>query len=186
MRCRGCDYPLWNLKARACPECGSPFRPGDYEFVPQSVRFCCPHCDHPYFGTDAAGHVEPRAFQCLRCGRPVTIDEMVLRPGLGVAEELTSPDTMPWLDRRRRGRVRAWFQMIGRGLTAPSQVIAATPPDSPMFQAWIYAVVSTCIFVAAGASVQSWFFASWLGMVNAWSAGLTGLGRATFWVSALV
>jgi hypothetical protein len=75
--------------------------------------------------------------------------------------------------------------MIGRGLTAPSQVISATPPNSPMRQAWIFAGVSTCVFVLAGAALQSWFFAVWLGMVNAWSWGFTGFGRATVWVLAL-
>lgn len=27
MRCKRCDYPLWNLRDRKCPECGKPFAP---------------------------------------------------------------------------------------------------------------------------------------------------------------
>ena len=61
MHCRNCEYALWNLTTRECPECGTAFRPSEYEFVPQSVRFCCPHCDHPYYGTGEKGHIEPAA-----------------------------------------------------------------------------------------------------------------------------
>lgn len=89
MHCRNCDYALWNITSRECPECGTAFRPSDYEFVPQSLRFCCPHCDHPYFGTGDKGHIEPKSFACLRCGRPVSMDDMVLRPGALV------PDPVP-------------------------------------------------------------------------------------------
>ncbi len=149
MHCRTCNYPLWNLRARTCPECGAPFAPSDFEYVPNSVRFCCPHCDHPYLGAGAKGHLEPGHFQCLRCTHPVTIDEMVLRPGLGVEEKLTLPDTMPWLDRRARGRVRAWFQMIGKAISSPGQLIAATPPDSPLRQAWVFAVATTAVLLVA-------------------------------------
>ena len=89
MRCESCDYPLWNIASRSCPECGAEFRPSDFEFVPHTVRFCCPHCDHPYFGTDERGHVVPRAFACLQCGEAIDVDEMVLRPVPGVAEAHT-------------------------------------------------------------------------------------------------
>jgi hypothetical protein len=165
MHCRTCNYPLWNLRARKCPECAAPFAPGEYEFTPLSVRFCCPHCDHPYFGTGDRGHPDPPAFPCLRCGAAVTLDEMVLKPVSGVDDRLTSPDTMPWLDRCRRGRVRAWFEMIGRGLTAPGQVIAATPPGSPLRSAWAFGLLTTAVFIAAGGAqgaVYAWLWEDWL------------------------
>ncbi len=179
MHCRNCDYALWNITSRECPECGAAFRPSDYEFVPQSLRFCCPHCDHPYFGTGDKGHIEPQSFACLRCGRPVSMDDMVLRPGLGVEEQFTRPDTMPWLDRSVRGRVRAWFQMIGKGLTAPSQLITATPPDSPVLQAWVFALICTTIFVIPG-----YFFYAWIYAAQSVTGGV-GLGWATVPVYAV-
>ncbi len=182
MHCRNCDYALWNITSRECPECGTAFRPSDYEFVPQSLRFCCPHCDHPYFGTGDKGHIEPQSFACLRCGRPVSMDEMVLRPGLGVEEQFTRPDTMPWLDRRVRGRVRAWFQMIGKGLTAPGQLITATPPDSPVLQAWVFALVCTTIFIIPGSSLHLFF--RFIFAVRSVMGG-AGLGWATVPVYAL-
>ena len=118
MRCKDCDYPLWNLTSRQCPECGVSFRPSEFEFVPNSVRFCCPRCDHPYYGTGEKGHVEPASFACLKCAHPVHIDEMVLRPGLGVDDESTRLKRMPWLERKELGRIKAWFMMEPEGNSA--------------------------------------------------------------------
>ena len=186
MNCRNCDYELWNLTTRECPECGTAFQPSEYEFVPQSVRFCCPHCDHPYYGTGPKGHVEPNSFQCLRCGQAVAMDEMVLRPGLGVEEQFTRPDTMPWIDRRQRGRVRAWFQMIGKGLTSPGQLIAATPPESSLRQAWVFSLICTAVFFIPGSAMH--VFYGYMMLVYG-APGVTsgaGLGWATMPVFVVV
>ncbi len=88
MRCTSCDYALWNLKTRRCPECGRAFRPGDYEFVPNSVQFCCPHCNQAYYGTGPKGHLVPEEFDCVRCSRRIGMDEMALLPAEGVDEKL--------------------------------------------------------------------------------------------------
>ena len=85
MRCRTCDYPLWNLKTRQCPECGSQFSPVEYDFRPNTVRFCCPHCEQAYYGTDSRGHLEPRSFACVTCGEHLSMREMVLLPAEGLA-----------------------------------------------------------------------------------------------------
>ena len=93
MRCQGCDYPLWNLTARQCPECGRPFRPSEFRFVANSVRFCCPHCGQDYYGTGPVGHLVPVEFDCVRCHRRVHMDQMVLLPTEGVTG-LTSRDRL--------------------------------------------------------------------------------------------
>lgn len=31
MRCKTCNYRLWNLAGRTCPECGTGFRPSGFE-----------------------------------------------------------------------------------------------------------------------------------------------------------
>ncbi len=98
MNCRTCDYPLWNLKSRACPECNTPFAPSQFLFQRQKVAFCCPHCDQPYYGRGEGGHLEPRAFSCVKCARAIHEDEMVLRPGPGVAAERTRFRPIPWFD----------------------------------------------------------------------------------------
>jgi hypothetical protein len=59
MRCRTCEYALWNLRWRECPECGTPFRPSEFDFAPMSVRFCRPSCGQEYYGTGPRGHLSP-------------------------------------------------------------------------------------------------------------------------------
>lgn len=138
MRCRTCDYALWNLRARVCPECGSPFSVGDYEFVPGSVRFCCAHCNQPYYGTDAKGHLEPREFECVTCGRAVTMDEMVVVPAEGVRDQDTAT-TLPWMMRRERGFFSSYFRTIGWGFAYAPQIGRALAVAEPGRASWFFA-----------------------------------------------
>src|SRR4051812_39263898 len=98
MFCKTCNYALWNIPDRRCPECGTGFKPSDFRFVPGAVRFCCPHCSQAYYGTTAEGHLQPRSFLCVNCHQPVEMDATIVLPAEGVAEELTSAERMPWLD----------------------------------------------------------------------------------------
>ena len=83
MRCKHCDHVLWNQPApapgaqRVCSECGEPYQPGDFRFARGKVRFCCPQCDTGYYGTSAEGHLEPAAFDCVGCGRHLTMNDCV-------------------------------------------------------------------------------------------------------------
>src|SRR5205809_3624053 len=99
MHCKQCDYPLWGLRTRECPECGKPFGPSSYEFVANSVRFCCPHCEQSYYGTGARGHLVPPHFDCVSCQRHIHMHDMVLFPAHGLEEEQTAIEQMPWLNR---------------------------------------------------------------------------------------
>jgi hypothetical protein len=128
VRCRQCDYPLWNLPTRACPECGLPFKPSEYEFVPGTVEFCCPHCGQGYFGTSARGHLVPDSFECVACHASMSMDDAVLRPAQGIDESKTEPITNPWLARQRLGFFRAFFLTLGKTLTNPGALLRATPP----------------------------------------------------------
>ncbi len=150
MRCRTCDYRLWNLLSRRCPECGSAFRPSEFEFVPGSVQFCCPQCDQPYYATDAKGHLEPKAFACVKCGLDLDMDAMGLRPTAGIEEEQTKADHLPWLDRDRRGRIKAWFATVWMAMTAPGRLIRLSPTDLDNDRAWEFATVTNAVagFVA--------------------------------------
>lgn len=120
MRCRTCDYTLFDIRQRTCPECGSPFKPSDFDFHQSAVRFCCPHCDQDYYGTDERGHLVPRAFDCVKCKRPITMDEMIVQPTTGIAEERTQQDPVPWNDkRRRRWAFTRFFSTIGWSMGRP-------------------------------------------------------------------
>lgn len=150
MRCRNCEYPLWNIAGRACPECGHPFSPREATLRPGSVRFCCPHCDQQYFGTSPQGLLEPDVFDCVTCHRRITLDEMVVRPQPGVAEADTRLERLPWLRRRQIGRLRAWFATIGQALVAPRRLADGIPPEASPRTAWYFAVGTLLVYLLPG------------------------------------
>ncbi len=148
MRCRNCDYSLWNLRTPTCPECGAAYRPSDHEFVANSVRFCCPHCDQAYYGTGPTGHLEPDRFECVRCGKRIAMDEMVLLPAEGLQERQTQAACNPWLERRVRGRFKGWWGTIGQSLIAPDRLARGTPEASSLGQAWWFTIVTLALTFA--------------------------------------
>lgn len=150
MNCKNCEYPLWNLRTRVCPECGEPFRPSEFRFALSSVRFCCPHCAQPYYGTTRDGHLEPRSFTCVSCATPIDIDEMVLLPAHGVDERLTRPDTNPWLDKERRWFNR-WYSTIARGVVSPAWLLRCTPAEGGAARAWLFALLTHGVFALLSA-----------------------------------
>lgn len=151
MHCKTCNYPLWNLKARQCPECGSAFTPSEFEFVINSVRFCCPQCDQAYYGTGVKGHLLPEEFNCVKCGIRIRMDEMVLRPAEGVHEEQTKVSRTPWLERHERGRLWSWFSTVIQSMGSPGRMVKGMPADSPQGQAWLYAAITIGLIMFVGA-----------------------------------
>ena len=145
MRCRTCNYSLWNLKDRVCPECGDPFAPSEYEFVNNSVRFQCPHCSQDYYGDGPRGHLMPPEFDCVSCQRRISMDEMVLLPLAGYDESITQIDRMPWRHRQEIGSVKAWFQTVFRALFKPGKLMR--DPGS-VGDAFVFYVVTYLIYLA--------------------------------------
>jgi len=150
MHCKTCNYALWNLKTRICPECGSAFKPSDFEFAPNTVQFCCPECDQPYYGTSQQGHLVPREFDCVSCGRHIHIDETVLRPAAGVSEDRTQADRVSWLERRDRGWLRCWFKTIGQTISQPMRLAAAAREKRRPGEAFLFALVSLSAYIISG------------------------------------
>jgi len=128
VRCQRCEYPLWGIRDRVCPECGSAFAPSDYEFKPGAVRFSCPACGQGYYGTGPKGHLEPATFACVSCGAPCDMDEMTLAPASGVAEDATEPINQknPWEERRGVRVFAAWFKTVAMALFWPRRLMRAT------------------------------------------------------------
>ncbi|MGE3108711.1 MAG: hypothetical protein AB7G11_06000 [Phycisphaerales bacterium] len=152
MRCKTCNYALWNLPSRQCPECGTPFRPSDFTFVPNAVRFECPHCRQPYYGTDASGHLVPRTFDCGQCGQRIDMDEMILNPTEGVKEESTAQAVFPWVHRENRSVLSAWFASVGMSLTKPGQMMRSLPESSVVGKSWTFflcniGVIALCVLL---------------------------------------
>ena len=150
MRCKRCDYPLWNLEARVCPECGAAFLPSEHEFKLRSVVFRCPHCRQTYFGTDSHGHLDPKAFDCTQCGHHIHMNDMTVAPRDGVTEDRARPDHMPWLERGERGAVRAWFSSMRWAMFEPQRFIRATPTETSTVAAWLFALCTVAIYLGVG------------------------------------
>lgn len=117
MHCPQCQYSLWDLRQRRCPECGAGFRPSEFDFVPGAVRFACPGCEQVYYGTSARGHLRPAAFACVRCARQLKMDDMVLTPAPGAVSEPAARRAVPWEDRAALGRRRAFTRTLRWSLT---------------------------------------------------------------------
>ncbi|NNM25172.1 MAG: hypothetical protein HKO59_04160, partial [Phycisphaerales bacterium] len=185
MHCKSCNYALWNLAAGVCPECGTPFRPSDYDFVPNAVRFCCPHCDQSYYGTGERGHLVPESFECVSCGTMVAMDEMVLRPTEGVEPEATQADRMPWFEREHRGTVRAWLATVTAAMNRPSSLMRAVPPDVTSGQAWLFMYVTNVIFSIAGMILPGMLVAVLLAAAPSTFGG-AALGRSVMMQALIV
>jgi type II secretory pathway pseudopilin PulG len=147
MFCKHCDYPLWQIRDRICPECGAAFRPSEFEFRPNTVRFCCPRCGQSYYGTDERGHLVPRSFACVSCRAAIDMDEMVLLPAEGVAEHQTRAEVMPWLKRAEVGRIAGWFRTCVLGLFAPVRLVRLIDAPAPWQALW-FATINAAVFLS--------------------------------------
>lgn len=175
MRCKTCNYPLWQIRARVCPECGSPFRPSEFQFVVNSVRFRCPHCEQDYYGTGPDGHLEPSEFDCIGCGRRIGLDEMVLLPTEGVHEVRTLPGRNPWVERRENTWGGAWVRTVGMAIGEPRALGRHTPANSSAWRAFVFAVITNLLYVSLGGL---WLIAFPLLFVGGAMAGGRGVGIA--------
>ncbi len=151
MNCKTCAYPLWNLPGRTCPECGSAFKPSEFTFTVNTVAFCCPHCSQEYYGTQKeTGHLEPREFDCVKCGKHIEMDEMVLRPAAGVDERLTSPQWIAWLERKRIGRYKGWRDTVTASMVRPQVLAASLGPEVRLGQAAWFAILTSAFIYGLG------------------------------------
>jgi hypothetical protein len=152
MRCQNCDYPLWNLPARACPECGDAFAPSEFEFKPGAVKYCCPDCQQEYYGTSRKGHLRPSSFECVQCKRQLEMDEMVLLPAEGWDERVVVSHSAPWT-RSDIGHVRRWFATVGWSYVRPGDLIAGISVDKGLGQSWAFLTITQLLVGLIGFAV---------------------------------
>ena len=150
MRCPTCQYALWNIESRTCPECGSRFAPSQFRFQPDTVKFCCPHCRQAYFGTDPDGLLSPRGFTCIGCQQAVTLDEMILAPAEGVDEDDTRGPTVRWLEAEVIGTVPAFFGTVFDALFRPGRLGQALPVGARLRPALWFAAATVLIYGTLG------------------------------------
>ncbi len=190
MNCTTCGYALWNLRTRQCPECGEQFVPSQFEFITNSVAFCCPHCDQHYYGTGENGHLVPSEFHCVTCGEIVNMDQMVMRPAEGVRETETRVDHVPWL--ADPGWLKPLFKTIGMALALPHRLGRAMRPEQPLLKAWGFAAIvqfMTCLFMFGPFIVFMAFMGSFAGGPPSGGIGVvTGfLGVAAgYWLALMI
>ncbi len=151
MFCKTCQYPLWNLKERTCPECGTGFAPSQFRFRANSIQFLCPHCGQQYYGTSERGHLVPPAFSCVKCERDIEMDQMALVPVAGLDERRTRARGNPWTERAGRPTIRDWFQTTLMSMGAPAPLILATDRTDSLRRTLGYAC--TTVVLASAASI---------------------------------
>ena len=122
MRCRGCNYELWNLPPGDCPECGKAWRFEDFHFRREFVQFLCPHCDCAYPGEYIASLALPYAFTCTGCQSAIELGQMCARPAEGIDGSQAMQLDFVWSDRRQVGRWRAIWRVVGYSLGTPSRI----------------------------------------------------------------
>ena len=176
MHCKRCEYPLWQLTDRICPECGTPFLPSEHEFILNSVRFCCPHCEMAYYGTGEKGHLVPRTFACVRCTKVIDMDEMVLLPTEGVTERQTQVTVVPWVERRERNWFTAFFATMGMAIGNPNRTIDAVPEPSGAWRAIGY----MSVHVVLQTLMSGMPFIFWVIAMGAMAASGAGAGLGLF------
>ena len=149
MRCRTCDYPLWNLPGRSCPECGTAFSPKDYDFVPGAVQFLCPHCKQSYFGTTATGQLDPSHFACVECKEVIDVEDMALLPADGIEESSALRAEAPWC-RSGIGLFKRWLFTLGWSFARPEPLIQGIPTDRSASAGWIFYWINTLVIIVFG------------------------------------
>lgn len=162
MRCKGCGYSLWNVPGRTCPECGRGFSPGEFEFLPNAVEFCCPGCMQQYYGTDQAGLPVPREFTCVRCSRPCTLESMLLRAAPGFSGDDAELRRIAW-EVEGKGVVRRFLAMLRDGISRPGSIGLAVRHRCDGWKALRFVLlVATAVVVPTVVTVLAFVaFASW-------------------------
>lgn len=125
MNCSKCNYALWNLPGRQCPECGQAYKLSDYYFQPYKVEFCCPHCQHVYLGSGEKGQPTLPDDGCEGCGKPLQMDELIVRPldssQTALLSSVSNPCN-PWMMRSELGLFRAFFRTAMMSLFEPTRL----------------------------------------------------------------
>jgi hypothetical protein len=177
MRCKSCDYPLWNIKARQCPECGNPFRLSEFEFTPSAVDFLCPFCSHPHSGNAEFGRIEPVDFSCAGCGVRIHFDHMVVQP---IGNEIARIEHMPWIERRSIGFLKGFWQTIGLALVRPARLIRTVPAAASVGESLVFGMIVMLMVIMLGLVlpllVAGWFGRGMVPMFAFYFAFLLGQG----------
>ena len=152
MRCRGCDYELWNMKPGACPECGRKWQFDEFRFRPFAAQFLCPHCEHAYAGSDEQGLPVPRAFICSQCSQPIDLNQMRALPQPNTDGSDAMDDVHPWSERFRLGYWRAFWRSVGQSMSSPTRVGRTLPERTNLRSALFFSLLCATVGIAFATS----------------------------------
>jgi hypothetical protein len=169
MRCLQCDYPLWNVRDRRCPDCGTNFAPSERNFERGGVRFLCPHCATGYFGTSAEGHLVPRRFACVKCAQEIDMDEMIVAPLDEAAYATAAPSEFGnrWLERRHA--IRDYFWALREILLRPAQFGRSLPLAAPLAPAAGFFGIGVAISMTVNLLAQACIVGIFTGVLTAFA-----------------
>ncbi len=153
MRCRTCDYELWNLAPGPCPECGTRWEFENYRFRHRAAQFLCPHCEHSYGGNDSAGLPTPREFTCASCNNAISLGRMRALPAPGTNRDQAMEDQHPWMERARIGRWRAFRQTTRLSIVAPTALGSALPENLTLTAGLLYSIICTSLAIGGCAAL---------------------------------
>lgn len=164
MRCPQCDHSLWNQPVppdgspRICSECGTPWTAAQFDFGRGRVRFGCPKCDTPYYGTSTKGHLEPAEFDCIGCGLHLSMDRCVIRAhDMAHEHDAMQRRDLPWLEEERLGWFRRWWRTAKLSLFgSPKLMPLLSRPPRPL-RAAAFMAINVAIFVIAFAGITGGF-----------------------------
>ena len=179
MRCKKCDYPLWNLSPGACPECGDAFRPGDFEFKIGEVRFCCPHCDQAYYGDTDEGLLDPASFECVGCKASIEQDQCIIRPLEG--DDAIESTVAPWFD-NTRGLFKRTIYTAGWAMVRPGDLARGIPRNSGPGAGLVFLLLINVLSLVVGFLPLLVVIAA----VPLWTGGLNAVGGPGFGMAASV
>lgn len=152
MRCRQCDYPLWNLTEPRCPECGAGFDLRTYRFTPGHVAFGCPHCGALHGGTGPSYlPSENDAATCQSCGQLMSVPQMRVVPLSDDAEGASAGANLPWEQRGAIGWFRAWYRTCFMAMTSPGELGRELARGVSFGSAYWFAAITMLIASVAGA-----------------------------------
>jgi len=150
MRCRQCEYLLFNLTHPECPECGRPFSIEEYRFEHAAVSFHCPHCDQPYYGNDERGLPVPRVFACVTCQNEIAVNQLRVVPERHDAMGFIGST---WDDRHQHGLLPAWWATFNQLLLHPSSFYRDHAGKS-IREAWLFSMIASYIGLVPAMCIQ--------------------------------
>lgn len=171
MRCRQCNYPLWNLSSPQCPECGTGFDLRSYTFAPGTVAFGCPHCGALHGGTGPQYlPATTDTATCQSCAQPMSVMHMRVVP-LSDQTEAIVANQIPWEVRAGSGVWRAWWETCRMAMLEPEQLGRQITPAIPFWSGYWFAVLTIILGAVVNAVVALTCFGTLLAVMSAGGGG---------------